>query len=124
MSQREKSLHVIINFSIRAKDEIEGWGGFLVTVTHAEAMPKLLGLISSMEVELWRIDGEEYPLLELWMELMSWWKSPTLKDCLRSKGSKVEVVLDLEVVEDYSLVDEMGVGPSRWVSNSWEAVSK
>ena len=23
--QREKSLHVIINFSIRAKDEIEGW---------------------------------------------------------------------------------------------------
>ena len=25
MSQREKSLHVIINFSIRAKDEIEGW---------------------------------------------------------------------------------------------------
>ena len=95
-----------------------------MTVTHAEALPKLLGLISSMEVELWWIDGEEYTLLELWMELMSWWKSPTLKDCLRSKGSKVEVVLDLEVVEDYSLVDEMGVGPSRWVSNSWEAVSK
>ena len=25
MSQREKSLHVIINSSIRAKDEIEEW---------------------------------------------------------------------------------------------------
>ena len=28
MSQREKSLHVIINFSIRAKDKIEGWRPF------------------------------------------------------------------------------------------------
>ena len=28
MLQREKSLHVIINVSIRAKDEIEGWGPF------------------------------------------------------------------------------------------------
>ena len=28
MLQREQSLHVIINFSIRAKDEIEGWGLF------------------------------------------------------------------------------------------------
>ena len=28
MLQREKSLHVIINFSIRAKDEIEGWRPF------------------------------------------------------------------------------------------------
>ena len=28
MLQREKSLHVIINVSIRTKDEIEGWGPF------------------------------------------------------------------------------------------------
>ena len=28
MLQREKSLHVIINVFIRAKDEIEGWGPF------------------------------------------------------------------------------------------------
>ena len=28
MSQKEKSLHVIINFSIRAKDEIKGWRFF------------------------------------------------------------------------------------------------
>ena len=28
MLQREKSLHVIINVPIRAKDKIEGWGPF------------------------------------------------------------------------------------------------
>lgn len=78
---------------------------------HAEALPKLLGLTQDMDVELWLIDGEEYIILELW-----------IKECLRSKGSNIEVELDTEVVENDSLVEEMGVGPSCWGSSSWGVV--
>ena len=65
-----------------------------------------------MEMELWLTDGEEYTILELWMELMKLWNSTTLKECLRSAGSKTIVELDSEVVETYNLVEEMGIGPS------------
>lgn len=63
-------------------------------------------------MDIWLIDGVEYDLLDVWMELMNLWRSNNLKDCLRSMGSKNEVELDCEVVENYSLVEEMGLDPS------------
>ena len=47
MLQREKSLHVIINFSIRAKDEIEGWrlfGDSCSSLIHACVMLFMVGI--------------------------------------------------------------------------------
>ena len=74
--------------------------------------------------ELQLEDGYHQNRLQLRMELMRLWNSTTLKEYLGSKGSKTEVELDLEVVEMYSLVEEMGICPSCWVSNSWGAVSR
>ena len=44
MLQREKSLHVIINVSIQAKDEIEGWGPFGDIHIHEYIHHSVLGL--------------------------------------------------------------------------------
>ena len=68
-------------------------------------------------------EGEECNLLDVWMEIMQLWRSDGLKDCLQTKGSKVEVELDCEFVENYSLVEEIGLGPSIWrvqkLSDGW-----
>lgn len=42
-----------------------------------------------------------------------------VKDCLSREGKGVGAEANSETEEDYSLVTEMGIGPSRWIGSGY-----
>lgn len=66
-------------------------------------------------MDLWLIDGLECDPLEWWEELRAFWNSAEVKACLKSKGFSEDTANTSEVHEEYSLVDELGLGPNSWM---------
>lgn len=53
-----------------------------------------------------------------WAELMKFWGSVDVKECQTSKNQVHAVEDNSERVENYNLVEEMGLGPSGWMQSS------
>lgn len=67
----------------------------------------------------WLIEGLECDPLQWWVELMKSWTSSDFKNCLRWEMSGRESKTNLEGNEEYILVSELGVGPSRWIDSGY-----
>lgn len=57
----------------------------------------------------WRIDPQEYGV-----ELMKFWNSADFRECMTSKAH-VQVTEGSSEQEDYNLVEDMGLGPRKWM---------
>ena len=65
--------------------------------------------------------GEELECdpLQWWGELVTLWASSEFKDCFREGGKGGHTETNSDTKEDYSLVTELGIGPSMWIGSGY-----